>query len=87
MSQLETHFAVIKAHYLPMLRARLPFIVCVLLPVLAVLVEIRRRSKAIKAKGRTADDLRKQLQGRAGLWFQLLKAVRDTVTMAGRGLV
>jgi len=94
MSQLQMHLAVLKIHYLPMVKAKLPFIVCVVIPLLAMLDQLRRWSKSKKTvQSRSAVELRRKLGvnktngAAAELWNQAWKALRDTAVMAASGLV
>lgn len=84
----------------PYLRHAPIFIICVVLPALAVLVRFfRRRHKAtagaeVGARTKAVEDVRRRLSGVQGgrgllsaVWDEAVRAVWDTVVMGGRGLV
>ncbi|KAG8863067.1 hypothetical protein FRB96_009247 [Tulasnella sp. 330] len=82
--------------YLAELKSRLPFIVCVVLPLMAFLARWRHRTRRgssdVAGKG-TVEDVRRKLGvelsgqgGGYGVWRRVYKMLEDTVVMAGRGL-
>ncbi|KAG8905798.1 hypothetical protein FRB99_008223 [Tulasnella sp. 403] len=94
--QLRCYWAMLKVNFMPRLRANLPFVICVILPLLLLVSRLQRKptpKQTKAAKGRSAAELRRKLgadqkRGTLGtLWAFAWKAISDTVVMAGKGLV
>ncbi|KAG9050184.1 hypothetical protein FS837_007082 [Tulasnella sp. UAMH 9824] len=94
---LRSQWHLLKRRLTPILHSHLPFLVCVLLPALGFILAIRSRARAAAKKQhkQSADQLRKKLLGTSGgggqqapsLIVQMLRAIKDAVVMAGRGIV
>lgn len=93
---IQSQWHLLKRRLIPYLHSHLPFLVCVLLPALGFILALRRRARAGKRQNKkSADQLRKLLGTSAGggqpqtpsIIVQVLKAVKDVVVMAGRGIV
>jgi len=70
------------------LRSRLPFLVCVILPFLALITKVKMQRAVVPRRGGQADEARRRLgMDQTSLWSTAWKAIADTIYMAGRGLV
>ncbi|KAG8967496.1 hypothetical protein FRC03_009872 [Tulasnella sp. 419] len=88
LALIQQHYMAFRFTILPQLASKLPILVCVLLPLIALVAKLRvARSRGLHRGGPNAlDEARRRLEG-TSVWRSAWKAIEDAVIMAGRGLV